>query len=243
MTMPALATILIRPRQTIRSIVAESRSSLVVLPLVLLATLSSATRDVRWQAYRQSPQLAAVMPSAWIICAGLAGILIAALIVFYAFAFLAWGIGRLLGGTSDRRAVRLALAWSLAPLIWALLYRIPIALFQPAMGAALNQMHNPVDILRAAAGAITLYGLMSYSVIALLTIAVDIWSLVIAGIALSEVNGFSTWRGDAQFFSSGAAHRGRRVLHLPRWVIRDLQWQRVAAYVRIGSIDPSWRRR
>jgi hypothetical protein len=197
MTMPALATILIRPRQTIQSIVAKSRSSLVVLPLVLLATLSSAIRDVRWQAYRQSPQLAAMMPSAGIICAGLAGILIGALLVFYAFAFLAWGIGRLLGGTADGRAVRLALAWSLAPLIWALLYRIPVTMFQPALGAALNQMHNPVDILRAAASAMSLYALLSWAVIMVVTIAVDIWCLVIAGVALSEVNGFSTWSGAA----------------------------------------------
>jgi len=78
-----------------------------------------------------------------------------------------------------------------------LLWRIPVALFQPAMGAALNQMHNPVDILRAAAGAMSLYALMSYSVIALMTLAVDIWSLVLAGVALSEVNGFSTWHGAA----------------------------------------------
>lgn len=195
--MTPLATILIRPRQTIRSIVTKSRSSLVVLPLVLFATASSVIRDVRWQAYRQSPRLAAMMPSAWIICAGLAGILIAALILFYAFVLLAWGIGRLLGGTADGRAVRLALAWSLAPLIWALLFRIPVTLFQPAMGALLHQMHNPVDILRAAAGAMSLYALMSYAVITVLTIAVDIWCLVIAGVALSEVNGFSTWRGAA----------------------------------------------
>jgi hypothetical protein len=195
--MTRLATILIRPRQTIRSIVAESRSGVAVL-LVLLATVSTSIRDVRWQAYRQSPQLATVMPSALILCAGLAGLLIAAVILFYAFALLAWGIGRLLGGTANGRAVRIALAWSLVPLIWALLYRIPVALFQPAMGsAALNQMHNPVAVLRAALGAMSLYALMSYSVIALLTIAVDIWCLVLAGVALSEVNGFSTWRGAA----------------------------------------------
>ena len=80
--MTTLATILIRPRQTIRTIVMQSRSRLVVPLLVVLATLSSSTRDVRWQAYRQSPQLAAMMPKAWIICAGLAGILIGALLVF-----------------------------------------------------------------------------------------------------------------------------------------------------------------
>jgi Yip1 domain len=196
--MTRLATILIRPRQTIRSIVAESRSSLVILPLVLLATVSTSIRDVRWQAYHQSPQLAAMMPSASIICAGLAGILIGALLLFYVFALLAWGIGRLLGGTADGRAVRLALAWSLAPLIWALLYRIPVTLFQPAMGrAALLQTRDTLAILHAAAGAMSLYAVVSYAVITVVTIAVDIWCLVIAGVALSEVNGFSTWRGAA----------------------------------------------
>src|SRR2546422_4658066 len=176
-----LTTILVRPRQTIRSIVTESRSR-VVVPLVLLATASAVIRDVRWQAYRHSPELHAMAPSGWIIACVLVGVFLAALLFFYAFALVAWGVGRVLGGNAERRTVRLALAWSLAPVIWALLYRIPVALFQPAMGAALNQMHNPVDILRAAAGAMSLYALMSYSVIALMTLAVDIWSLVLAGV-------------------------------------------------------------
>src|SRR5438309_1594066 len=41
-----LTTILVRPRQTIGSIVTESRSR-VVVPLVLLATASAVMRDVR----------------------------------------------------------------------------------------------------------------------------------------------------------------------------------------------------
>jgi hypothetical protein len=207
--MTALATILAHPRQTIRSIVARSRSSQVI-PLVLLATLSSAIRDVRWQEYHRSPRLAAMMdaeiagflsgvelPRAWIICAGLAAILIGALLVFYAFAFLAWLIGRLLGGTADPQPVRLALAWSLAPLIWALLFRIPVALFQPGMGSALTHSANPIVVLRSAAAVMSVYALLRSTVIALLTIAVDIWCYAIACVALSEVNGFSTWRGAA----------------------------------------------
>jgi Yip1-like protein len=194
--MRPLATILAHPRQTIRSIVARSRSSQLI-PLVLLATLSSAIRDVRWQEYHRSPRLAAMMPSAWMICTGLVGILIGALLIFYAFAFLAWGISRLLGGTADSQPVRLALAWSLAPLIWALLFRIPVALFQPGMGSALTHSANPIVVLRSAAAAMSVYALVSSAVIAVLTIAVDIWCFAIACVALSEVNGFSTWRGAA----------------------------------------------
>src|ERR1700682_5497501 len=118
-----LATILARPRQKIRSILTESPSRAIV-PLVLLATASAGLRHVRWQTSRHSPQLHALAPSAWIIACVLVGVFLAALLFFYAFAFVAWGVGRLLGGTSERRTVRLALAWSLAAVIWALLYRI-----------------------------------------------------------------------------------------------------------------------
>jgi Yip1-like protein len=195
--MTALATILAHPRQTIRSIVAQSRSSRVVVLLVLLATLSDLIRSIRWQLYRESPRFAAMMPSPWIICAGLIGILVGALLLFYAFAFLVMGIGRLLGGNADGRLVRLALAWSFAPLIWALLYRIPVALFQPATGATLDEPHSPLAVLHSAVAAMSLYALVSSAVIVLLTVVVDIWTFAIASVALSEVNGFSTWRGAA----------------------------------------------
>src|ERR1700737_1569976 len=94
-----LATILVRPRQTIRSIVTESPSRPIV-PLVLLATASAVIRDVRWQAYSHSPELHALAPSAWIIVCVLVGVFLVALLSFYAFAFVALGVGRLLGGTS-----------------------------------------------------------------------------------------------------------------------------------------------
>ena len=195
MTMPALATILIRPRQTIRSIVAESRSSLVVLPLVFLAMFSASIRDVRWQAYRHSPQMAAMMPKLSILCAILAASLLGAILVFYLFAYVVWGIGRFLGGTANVPAARLALAWSLVPLIWALLYRIPVALFLPSI--ALVQTHDTAAMLRAAAASLSLYTIMSYALVTVLRIGFDIWCLILAGATLAEVNGFSTWRGAA----------------------------------------------
>ncbi len=193
--MTPFATILVRPRETIRSILARPQSRTIVL-LVLLAAVSALIRDVRLQAYR-SLSAAAVMPSGWHIAAGCVAFLIAALLLSYAFALLAWGIARLLGGTADRRAVRVALAWSLVPLIWALLYRIPVALFWPAIATGLNPPENPLAILRSLAASMSLYAVASTAVIALLTIAVDLWCFVIASVALSEVNGFSTWRGAA----------------------------------------------
>src|ERR1700694_1276420 len=104
MTMTPFATILIPPRDTTRSVPARTQTSAIVL-LVLLASVSALVRDVRLQAYR-SPQIAAVMPSGWIIAAGCLAFLIGTLLFFYAFALLAWGIGRVLGGTADRHAVR-----------------------------------------------------------------------------------------------------------------------------------------
>jgi len=194
MTMPPLATVLARPRQTIRSIVARPYSTRAVILLVVFGALSDLVRSVRWQLYRHSPQFAAMTPSPLIICAGLVGILIVALLLFYLFAYLTWGIGRLLGGTGNRRSVRVALAWSFAPLIWALLYRIPVALFQPAVGASLEK-RSTAAALHSAIAAMSLYALVSSALLALLTIVVDVWCFVIAGVGLSEVNGFSTWRG------------------------------------------------
>jgi hypothetical protein len=193
-----LATILVRPRQTIRSIVTESRSGIVV-PLVLLATVSALIRDVRWQAYRHSPELHAVaLPSGWIIACIVVGVFLAALLFFYAFALLAWGVGRLLGGNAERRAVRLGLAWSLAPVIWALLYRIPVVLFAPAMLAKANRLGDLITVLRSMSATVVVTAVL----VAVLNLAVALWSAVIASAALSEVNGFSIWRGTATLIFS-----------------------------------------
>jgi Yip1-like protein len=193
--MTPFVNILFHPQQTIRAIVAKSPSGLVVLPLVFLAMFSASIRDVRWQAYRQSPQMAAMMPSVSVMCAILAGSLLGAILVFYLFAYLVWGIGRFLGGTANVPAVRLALAWSLVPLIWALLYRIPVALFLPSI--ALVQTHDTAAMLRAAAASLSLYTIMSYALIGVVRTGFDIWCLILAGATLAEVNGFSTWRGAA----------------------------------------------
>lgn len=193
--MTPFATILTRPRETVRSVLPRTQTGTIVV-MVLLAAVSALVRDVRLQAY-QSPQIAAVMPSGWIIAAGCVAFLIATLLFYYAFAFLAWGIGRLLGGTADRRAVRVALAWSLVPLIWALLYRIPVALFWPVTASSLSSSQSPLAILHSLAAAMSFYAVVRTAVIALLRIAVDLWSLVIVSIALSEVSGFSTWHGAA----------------------------------------------
>src|SRR5437660_12088161 len=91
-----LTTILVRPRQTIGSIVTESRSR-VVVPLVLLATASAVIRDVRWQAYRHSPGLHSMAPSGWIIACVRVGVFLAPLLFFLAFALVALGCGRCLG--------------------------------------------------------------------------------------------------------------------------------------------------
>ena len=191
-----LAMILVRPRQTIRSIVTESRSRAIV-PLVLLATASAAIRDVRWQAYRHSPELHSMTPSGWIIACVLVGVFVAALLFFYAFAFAAWGVGRLLGGSSEQRTVRLALAWSLVPIIWALLYRIPVALFAPSIQARSAGIADLITVFRSMAASMSASVVVTAVIVAVVNLAVALWAAVIASVALSEVNRFSIWRGAA----------------------------------------------
>ena len=196
-----LTTILVRPRQTIGSIVTESRSR-VVVPLVLLATASAVIRDVRWQAYRHSPELHSMAPSGWIIACVLVGVFLAALLFFYAFALVAWGVGRVLGGNAERRTVRLALAWSLAPVIWALLYRIPVALFAPSIVAKSAGIGDIITVFRSMAASMNATVVVTAVIVAVLNLAVALWAAVIASVALSEVNRFSIWRGAATLIFS-----------------------------------------
>lgn len=51
--------------------------------------------------------------------------------VFYLFAAIAYFAGKFLGGTGSARDVRAGLAWGLAPVICAIVYRLPLTLWQP----------------------------------------------------------------------------------------------------------------
>lgn len=175
-----LASIVVRPRRTMRRILDAPRDRMIV-PLVVLAALSGAISDFSMddavKAYHQvGPQLRVLAPLGII-----AGIL-AMLLVFYVGAWVAFVIGRALEGTGSIGAVRSALAWGLAPAVWALLYRIPAMWLREGQPEMLR-----IGDLEMALGTGCGTGLLDFIVLAA-------W-FVVTSLALAEAHAFSSARG------------------------------------------------
>ena len=119
-----LAAVLVRPRATMAAILAAPNQRAVLL-LFALAAVSGIFGDFDAPTLQKVVQQSGGAPVGWLI-AGITVVvivLLTALLWFYAWVpFL---VGRLLGGTGEIDGVRAALAWGLAPAIWALLYRVP----------------------------------------------------------------------------------------------------------------------
>lgn len=127
--LPPAVAILAAPGRTMRRIL-YGRQFSATLPLVLLAFLSIAVSD------RDQPPFRVAAHAALNANVGLTVILVALcaavvfVALFYLFSWVAHIIERVVfHGEGDVRDVRLAAAWGLAPLAWALVYRIPFAVW------------------------------------------------------------------------------------------------------------------
>jgi hypothetical protein len=107
-------------------------------------------------------------------------------------------VGRLFEGTGNARSVRSAVAWGLAPAIWAVLIRFPAAL----MGGNANSR------ARATGGAFVLEptrfagGCAMALVLLVIELAIFGWYVVVASSTLAEAHGFSPLRGFATLLLS-----------------------------------------
>jgi len=183
-----LARIVIRPRTTMREIL-DTPPDRMILPLVLLGIASGLLRGFNARSF---PGLDA---KTWlIVCAAMLGVIACMVLLFYAFAWLAFFIGRLLDGTGDPAAARSALAWGTAPLIWALLYRLPAAFLAPIANPARLAIQGRDIKLDAGMFGDGCFAAMLFAIIELAVLA---WYLVIASQTLAEAHRFEAWRGFA----------------------------------------------
>jgi hypothetical protein len=190
-----LAGMVRRPRATIRAVLASDSAHRVPL-LIGLVAVSNLVADFRWNAFRAfvrsaHPTLALLAP------AGLVLLVAVSILLFYVCAWVVWLIGRLLEGAGSASDVRAALAWSLAPIIWALVYRIPAAFLLSTPLVTPGSPGNWTDLLRILRDAALLRQWGPELALAVVTLIVKVWCLCLAVVALAEAHRYSTWRAAA----------------------------------------------
>lgn len=174
---PAIA-ILAAPIRTMRRIL-ERRHFGAMLPLVLLAFVSIGMSDRDHPPFRIGGQAAVNPHTAATVALVAIGAAIVFVALFYLFSWIVQMIGRIVfHGDGDARDIRLATAWGLAPVAWALAYRIPLAAWSfltnhPATTSTavdLTQLGDHV-LLAVAIFALDLLTFAAYMLISTLTIA------------------------------------------------------------------------
>jgi hypothetical protein len=183
-----LLMIFVHPRRTVRRVVDRGRDPLV-LPLVFLAMCSGIASDI----YRGDLRRVIESGVGGTVALILLACIVALIGVFYAGAGLVTGIGRILDGEGKFREVVSALAWGLAPIVWALLYRIPALIYglnRPAPAKVLVQGEG-----WQMGGGLLGPGWESRLALGAADFLVAIAAIVITSITVGEVHRFSALRG------------------------------------------------
>lgn len=186
-----LAAVLVRPRRTMRRIL-DTPGQRMVLPLVLLVAISGIFGDFDAPAFQKYVQQSGGW-QVWLMVTGVVLCVIAAMVgLFYLYAWVPYFVGRFLGGTGDVRDVRAALAWGFAPAVWALLYRVPAAIWSVSSGPTAVHLRNgkvAFDPGRLADGCGVALLFM------LLELIVIVWCAVLMSNTVAEANDYSALHG------------------------------------------------
>jgi len=187
-----LAAVLVRPRTTMARILESPPRNWPVWLLFVLTAVSGIFGDLDVPALPQLVEQMGGLRAALILAGVLAGMIIVLPVVLWLYAYVPFFAGRFLGGTGEIRTVRAAVAWGLAPAVWALLYRVPAALWLSPSSATSVRMRGgnvSFDPGRLADGC----GIAL--VFALLEFAVFVWCAVVMSNTVAEAHRFSVWRG------------------------------------------------
>ena len=183
-----LVTILYKPRETMRRILDEPRRRWTAEIIVLAVICSTfGDRDIR-NAGKVLPDLAlgSTLALVVVVLAVAAACWVAAV---YLVSWLVALAGKFLDGQGTAADVRAALAWAFVPVIWSILYRIPIGLYRSRIKIhGTNSWQVLVDVVQQ--GGVTL----AFVYLAL-QLVVDIWVVFLASSNVAEALKFETWRG------------------------------------------------
>jgi hypothetical protein len=183
-----LLTVLYRPRETMRRVF-DGGGDRWTIPLVVLAFVCASVSDPDIRVLRTVlPDLSL---NATLALVALSLLLNAAfwVIGLYVFAWLATIAGRWLDGQGEVADVRAALAWSLAPVIWSVILRIPLAVYRSRLvPETLDRQRLLVDFVSN--GGCTL------AVLAVtFQILLYLWIAYVASWTVGEALHFSPWKG------------------------------------------------
>jgi len=127
MSLKYLVTILYQPRETMQRILASAHRW--SWEIAALACVCASVNDINVDAAAKELPGLRLGPGLALVALGLILGAIGWVISLYIVAWIATPVGRLLGGTGSVRDVRAALAWGLVPVIWSVVYRLPLTIF------------------------------------------------------------------------------------------------------------------
>lgn len=183
----ALGRIWVRPRETMRQVVALGPQPRLEAALWTLGLAS--------EQWGRGERRLALPDSTWGILALVAGAAVAILAALYVMGFLVRWTARLLGGRGAGPQVRAALAWGMTPHAWALLYRGPRLWLGAGPDQPLLRVDSGAGVFAIHWPTLTPLALTAQIAFGLLDAGVAIAGLVILSRCLGEVSGFSAWRG------------------------------------------------
>lgn len=187
----SLGAVLVWPRSTMRRIL-DGPLERTALLLFVLAVISGMVGDSDVPALKYQLEESGSAYALWIVAGVVVLVMLVLVALFWFYSWVPYLVGRFLGGTGDLRSVRLALAWGLAPAIWALVYRIPVAIWiAPSAATAVRMREGAVafDLGRIADGC----GVAL--LIAFLELIVFVWCGFVMSNTVAEAHGFSVWHG------------------------------------------------
>lgn len=185
-----LAKVLVRPAAVMARILAEGPRNAHVWLLFALSVLSGIFGDFDAPMMDRLIRYSGGVHVALIIAAVVVAVLVVLTVVCWFYAYVPMLIGRLLGGTGEIRGVRAAVAWGLAPTVWALLYRVPAAIwFAPSAATSVQMRDASVTFNPGALSA----GCGVALVFVLLELIVLVWCAVVMSNTVAEAHRFSAW--------------------------------------------------
>ncbi len=183
-----LVTVLYRPRETMRRVLDGGRDRWTI-PLVVLAFICASVGDSDIRG------LSTVLPdlslNGTLALVAVALLLIAAcwVIVIYVFAWIATIVGRRLDGQGEIADVRAALAWGLVPVIWSVILRIPLAVYQSRL------VPQTLDKHRLLMDFVSKGGCALAVLVATFQMLLYLWIAYVASSTVAEALHFSSWKG------------------------------------------------